>query len=126
MRFTKYSLAGLCIVFLLMPLFAQDNIKSIDEIEAAIEAKNFKQAEALLQQQVHFFIKENNTDTLISYIPLAGKLGMENGGSEKAAASMNALVNQIAAAKPAATTMRMAHLEIGEFFGVHMMLVQKH
>jgi CHAT domain-containing protein len=119
MRFTKYSLAGLCIVFLLMPLFAQDNIKSIDEIEAAIEAKNFKQAEALLQQQVHFFIKENNTDTLISYIPLAGKLGMENGGSEKAAASMNALVNQIAAAKPAATTMRMAHLEIGEFFGVN-------
>lgn len=118
MRFTKYCLAGLCILLLLIPLFAQNKLKGAAEIEAAIEAKNFKQAEALLQQQVNFFLKENNTDTLIYYISLAGKIGMENGGTEKAAASMNVVVNQIAAIKPANTTMRKAHLEVGEFFGV--------
>ncbi len=118
MRFTKYCLAGLCILLLLLPLFAQDKVKGAAEIEAAIEAKNFKQAELLLQQQVQFFLKENNSDTLIYYIPLAGKIGMENGGPEKAAVSMNALVKQIADLKPVATTMRKAHLEAGEFFGV--------
>ncbi len=81
-------------------------MKGAAEIEAAIEAKNFKQAEALLQQQVQFFLKEGNTDTLIYYIPLAGKIGMENGGPEKAATTMNTLANQIAAQKPANTTMR--------------------
>lgn len=118
MRFTKYCLAGLCILLLLIPLFAQDKVKGAAEIEAAIEAKNFKQAELLLQQQVQFFLKENNTDTLIYYIPLAGKIGMENGGPGKAAASMNILVGQIAAKKPSNITMRKTHLEVGEFFGV--------
>ncbi|MES2848924.1 MAG: tetratricopeptide repeat protein, partial [Bacteroidota bacterium] len=118
MRFTKYCLAGLCILLLLIPLFAQDKLKGAAEIESAIEAKNFKQAETLLQQQVQFFLKENNTDTLIYYISLAGQIGMENGGPEKAAASINTLVNQIAAQKPASITMRKVHLEVGEFFGV--------
>ena len=118
MRFTKYCLAGLCVLLLLIPLFAQDNVKGIAAIEAAIEAKNFKQAEALFQQQVKYFIHENNTDTLIQYIPVAGKIGMENGGIEKAAAAMGALANQVAAKKPANTTLRKVHLEIGEFLGV--------
>ncbi|MBL0355842.1 MAG: CHAT domain-containing protein [Chitinophagaceae bacterium] len=118
MHFTKYCLAGLCILLLLIPLFAQDKLKGAAEIESAIEAKNFKQAAALLEQQVQFFLKENNTDTLIYYISLAGKIGMENGGPEKAAASMNTLVNQITAQKPGNITMRKVHLEVGEFFGV--------
>ncbi len=118
MRFTKFSLSGLCIVFLLIPIFAQDGVKGAGEIEAAIKAKKFKQAEALLQQQVQFFIKENNTDTLIYYIPLAGKIGMENGGPEKAAAAINTLATQIAVQKPGNISMRKVYLEVGEFFGV--------
>jgi len=118
MRFFKYSFAGFCILLLLIPLFAQDGVKGAAEIEAAIDAKNFKQAETLLQQQVQFFLKENNTDTLIYYIPLAGKIGMENGGPEKAAVAMNALASQIAAKKPDNKTMRKVYLEVGEFFGV--------
>jgi CHAT domain-containing protein len=118
MRFTKFSLAGLCILFLLIPIFAQDGVKGAAEIEAAIEAKNFKHAEVLIQQQVQFFLKENNTDTLIYYIPLAGKIGMENGGPEKAATAMNTLATQIAAQKPGNITMRKVYLEVGEFFGV--------
>ncbi len=118
MRFTKYCLAGLCILFLLIPLFAQDKVKGIAEIEAAIEAKNFGLAQSLLQQQVQEFLKENNTDTLVAYISVAGKIGMESEGAAKAATLMNALVNQAAALKPANTTMRKLHLEVGEFFGV--------
>ncbi len=118
MRFAKYCLSGLCVLFLLISLFAQDKIKNVDAIEAAIEAKNFKQAEALLQQQVQFFLKENNVDTLISYIAVAGKIGMENGGPGKAAVLMNTLVKQIASLKPSHITMRKAYLEMGEFFGV--------
>lgn len=118
MRFTKYFLAGLCIVLLLIPILAQDKGKGIDEIEAAIEAKNFAQAETLLQQQVQSFLQQNNTDTLISYISVAGKIGMENGGAEKALALMNTLVNQMAAKQPGNITMRRALLEVGEFFGV--------
>lgn len=119
MRFIKYCLPGVCILLLLIPLFAQDKqVKGIDEIEAAIEAKNFNQAEILLQQHVHFFLKERNFDTLVYYIPLAGKIGMENGGAVKASAGMNALVNQVAAQKPSAVTMRKLYLEVGEFFGV--------
>jgi len=118
MRFTKYCLAGLCIILLLIPILAQEKVKGTAEIESAIEAKNFKEAEALLQQQVQFFLQQHNTDTLIYYISLAGKTGMENEGPEKAAALMNALVNQIAAQKPSGITMRKAYLEVGEFFGV--------
>lgn len=118
MRSVKFSLAGLCIIFLLIPLFAQDGIKGTAEIEAAIEAKNFKQAELLLEQQVQYFLKEGNTDTLAYYISVAGKIGMENGGPEKAAATINALANRIAAQKPANKTMRRVYIEAGEFFGV--------
>lgn len=118
MRFYKYSFAGFCILLLLIPLFAQDGAKGVAEIEAAIDAKNFKQAETLLQQQVQFFLKENNTDTLIYYIPLAGKIGMENGGPEKAAIAINVLTNRIAAKNPNNIAMRRVYLEAGEFFGV--------
>ena len=118
MHFTKYSLAGLCIILLLIPNFAQDRLKGEAEIEAAIEAKNFKQASALLEQQVQYFLNDDNTDTLINYIPLAGKIGMENGGSEKAAIAINALTNRIAAKNPGNMTMRRVCLEAGEFFGV--------
>ncbi len=118
MHFAKYSLAGLCIILLLIPIFAQDRVKGAAEIEAAIEAKNFKQAATLLEQQVQFFLKDDNTDTLVYYIPLAGKLGMEDGGPEKAATAINALTNRIAAKKPTNITMRKVYLEAGEFFGV--------
>jgi CHAT domain-containing protein len=118
MRHAKYGFAGFCIILALLPLLAQDKLKGAAEIEAAIEARNFKQAELLLQQQVQYFIKEKNIDTLIYFIPIAGKIGMENGGAEKAAASMNILVNQMAALNPANTTMRQALVETGEFFGI--------
>lgn len=118
MRFTKFSLAGLCILLLLIPIFAQEKLKGAAEIESAIDAKNFKQAETLLQQQVQFFLKENNIDTLIHYISLAGKIGLGNGGWEKAATAMNTLATQIAAQKPGNITMRKVYLEVGEFFGV--------
>jgi len=117
MHSTKYSLAGLCIVFLLIPIFAQDRAKGAAEIEAAIEAKNFKQAATLLEQQVQYFLNDNNTDTLIYYISLAGKLGMENGGPGKAAIAINTLTNRIAAKNPNNITMRRVYLEAGEFFG---------
>ena len=106
MRLIKYCIAGLCIIFLLLPLFAQDRLKGAAEIEAAIEAKNFKQAELLLEQQVNSFIKESNTDTLIYYVSLAGKIGMENGGPEKAATAMKALANRMMAQKASNRTMR--------------------
>lgn len=117
MHLTKYSLAGLCIILLLIPIFAQDRLRGAAEIEAAIEAKNFKQAATLLEQQVQFFLNEGNTDTLVYYITLAGDLGMENGGPDKAAIAINALSNKIAAKKPGNSTMRRVCLEAGEFFG---------
>jgi CHAT domain-containing protein len=114
----KYCLAGLCIILLLTRLFAQPGLKGAAEIEAALTAKNYAKASNLLDEQVRFFIQQRNLDTLLWYIPLAGKIGMENGGSEQAAILMTKLVNVIAAQKPPDTTMRMAHLEVGEAFGV--------
>lgn len=118
MHFSKFSLAGLCILILLIPIFAQDSVKGIAEIEAAINEKNFKQATVLLDQQVQAFLKEGNFDTLIHYMPLAGKIGMENGGPEKAAMAMDALATQIAAKKPSNIIMRKVYLEAGEYLGV--------
>ncbi len=118
MHFTKHSLVGLCILLLLIPIFAQDKVKGAAEIEAAIDAKNFKKAAALLEQQVQFFLNENNADTLVYYIPLAGKLGMENGGADNAAIAINALTNRIAVKNPGNVIMRRVCLEAGEFFGV--------
>lgn len=118
MRFAKYTLIGFCILLLLIPLFAQEAVKGAAEIEAAINEKKISKASTLLDEQVQFFIAQGNLDTLISYIPLAGKIGMENGGPEQAAIVMTKLVNTIAAQKPPNATMRMAYLEVGEVFGV--------
>ncbi|MFT3680040.1 MAG: CHAT domain-containing protein [Ferruginibacter sp.] len=118
MRFMKYSMAGIFVILLLVPLFAQDGPKGAGEIEKAIEAKDFKLAQQLLEEQIQFFIKERNTDTLASYVALAGKIGMEDEGPEKAATLINSLAKRIAEKNPAARTMRKVYIETGEFFGV--------
>lgn len=118
MRFTKCCLAGLCILLLLIPLFAQNKLKGVADVEAAIEAKDLTLAENLLQQQVQFYLKQGNTDSVIQYISLVGKIKMSNGSADKAAIAMNTLIDQIAAINPSAVIMRKAHLEVGEFFGV--------
>ena len=118
MRFVKYSLAGLCVILLLIPILAQDTKKGAAEIEAAIESKNFKQAEALLEQQVQYFLQQGNIDTLVNYVSLAAKIGMENGGPEKAAVAVHSFIDRIALHHPADKTVRQLYIEAGEFFGI--------
>ena len=118
MGFPKYSLAFLGILLVLLPIFAQDKLKGIAAIEAAIAAQKFSEAEALLQQQIRDLLKGNITDTFLYYIPLAGKIGMENGGIEKAGDALYTLASQIAAKKPTEITLRKVYLEVGIYFGV--------
>lgn len=80
-----------CLVFLL-PIPAQEKKQDIPAIENAIKAKDYLKADSLLRNDVAMFLSKGNLDTLVYYIPLAGKIA---NGQSGAAAATKAVLNHI-------------------------------
>ncbi len=105
------------LIFLMLPILAQEKAKDQKMIEKAIENKNFATADSLLQTAIHTFLFSGQTDTLLHYLPLKGKLAYEQNGSEKAISAVYSFIDLLKTKDSSAKLMVRAYREAAEFFG---------
>src|SRR5687768_5878873 len=82
-RQSQIVLSAIICLVMLLPLFAQRSISGIEAINKATAESNLKKADSLLANDVSAFVSAGNLDTLIHYIPLAGKIANKKDGPEK-------------------------------------------
>jgi len=80
----KKSYWFVIVCFLFFPMQAQTPPSGLPLIELMAEAKKFSAAENMLRKDIQYFLSQNNTDTLVQYIFLSGKVKRELYGSAKA------------------------------------------
>lgn len=81
------------ICVLIVCSLAQQKTIELSAVNNAIENKNYKQAENLLQQYVQQIISSGKTDSALACIPLAGKIAYELHGSQQSIKEVYNLVN---------------------------------
>lgn len=83
----------ICVLLAYSP--AQQKTIELSAVNNAIESKNYKQAENLLQQYVQQIISSGKTDSALACIPLTGKIAYELHGSRQSIKEVYNLVNTV-------------------------------
>lgn len=117
LRKISLTLIGLGML-LLLPLLAQQKPgHTVSDIEKAIEDKNYIKADSLLNKSVSYFLSQKNYDTLLHFIPLAGKIADGKQGAEKAAAVVMSFVEQIKSKTSNPRLLLETYREAAEYLG---------
>ena len=98
--------------FLLARLFAQVSVNGFKSIEQAIEQKKYAEARVMLENDVSYFLSENNIDTLLAYIYPKGQVTAGLYGNEKATAAVFSFADLLKSKNASPSQMVGAYKEI--------------
>ena len=116
MRKLVFFSAILIFIALVLPITAQNVSQHIPAIKNAIEAKDFKQAENILQQDVAALFSSGNLDSITNYILLHGEIAGKLYGADKATISVNKLIERLLSKKASPSVLTEAYRQQAEFF----------
>ncbi|RYY30961.1 MAG: CHAT domain-containing protein [Chitinophagaceae bacterium] len=116
-RHSPLILSVLISVVVLFPLFSQRSAGGAHAIEKALSEGDFKRADSLFTYDVAHFASTGNLDTLITYIPLAGKIGNKDAGPVQAKKKVYELINLLTHHDASGHQLLEAYEDAGEFFG---------
>lgn len=95
---------------------ATTNAQEYPEIEKYIAEKKFPQANALLQAELKTFFTQKNYDTLLTFIPLLGKIVAGQQNATAAVKAVKQLVENIKSQTTDKNTLRDLYLEASEYY----------
>lgn len=101
---------------ILLPMLAQENPPAANEIEKAIEQKDFKKADSLVKRDLALFYSQGQLDTIPTYLHYAGKIVYEQLGTAKASAAVFAFIDTLEAHKGSPKILITACRRAAEFF----------
>lgn len=117
MRPKKFLLTGgIACLIALLPIIAQQKKASPSLIEQAIAAKEFKKADSLLQAEILHFTATGNIDTIVYFIPFAGKIAYAQFGADKSIDAVTTLTQLLKSKKAPAAVMVDGYRASAEFF----------
>ncbi len=108
--------ATICLA-LLLPIFAQQAVNGVPAIEKAIADNRLPTADSMVNNDVASFLALGNPDTLIAYIPLAGKIANKLDGPTKAKDRLKEFIKTLQTKTANAALLLRAHQAAAEFFG---------
>lgn len=103
-------------IAMLLPTFAQKKQPATSIIEAEMEQGHYATADSLLQKVVTEFIRQKNWDTLLHFIPLAGKITYKQNGAEKAALRVLSFIENLQTKNDNPKYLLEAYRSAAEFF----------
>ena len=109
-------LATLTGLALLLPVLAQLAGGGTSAIDKAIEEKQFKKADSLLQKELAGFYASRQLDTIATYVRQTGTIAYELYGADKATTAVFSFIDTLAARKAVPKTLVKACREAAEFF----------
>ena len=107
------TLAGLA---LLLPTIAQLASNGGSALEKALENKQYKTADSLLQTELAGFYASGRLDTIATYVTAAGTIAYEQYGAEKGTAAVFRFIDTLDARKASPRTLVKVCREAAEFF----------
>lgn len=107
------TFAGLVI---LLPVLAQLAGGGNTAIEKALEEKQYKKADSLLQKELARFYASGQLDTIATYVRQTGTIAYELYGADKATTTVFSFIDTLAARKAVPKTLVKACREAAEFF----------
>ncbi len=85
--------SGIVLLAILLPILAQEKTVGIPPAEQALNAKEYTKADSLLQKETAYFAALKNLDTLVYYVPLAGKIANELHGTQKSIEAVHTIIS---------------------------------
>jgi hypothetical protein len=112
----KYFVAIAVAAVVLLPILAQQKQPGPTPIEAEIEEGNYRAADSLLHAAVDKFFNQGNYDTLLHFLPLAGKITYKQSGADNASATVKSFIERIRSKHNDATLLMNAYRRAADFF----------
>ncbi len=109
------SILGLGLL-LILPMLGQDRLQGASAIEQAIERKDYRVADSLLNGVIEKFRQAGQFDTLPDYIPLRARVSLERDGNEKATGVVLNMVGMIRKLTTEPLILSDAYSQATEFF----------
>lgn len=98
-------------------LWVNGQSRGIDEIDKAINEKEYKKAEAVLQPIIDSYLATSEADSLVIYIYYVGKINQGLSGVEESVRKMELFAGEIKKLSSSPATLRQMYIETGEYYG---------